>query len=146
MPTPFESADLILKLYELRREETMRKAREFVAGLDPRSMEEFMAAAMSPEGNYVRMVYGYWDMAASFVVNGAIDATMFDEANGEHVGAFAKVEPFLDQFRKVLNNPAFLKSLEKVCLEMPNGSERVAATRERTRQQIAGRAALANKS
>src|ERR1019366_10287068 len=107
MPTPSESADLILKLYELRREETMRKARDFVANLDPRSMEDFMAVTTSPQGNYVRMVYGYWDMAASFVVNGAIDAKMFDDANGEHIGAFGKVEPFLEQFRKMLNMPTF---------------------------------------
>jgi hypothetical protein len=146
MPTPFESADLILKLYELRREETMRKAREFVAGFDPQSIEEFNAAVMSPQGNYIRMVYGYWEMAASLVMNGAIDAIMFDEANGEHISVYSKVEPFVGEFRRILNQPGFLKSLEKVCTDMPGGVERVAAARERSRQQIAARAASKDKA
>jgi hypothetical protein len=137
MPTPYESADLILKLYEMRREETMRKARDFVMGFDPRSMEEIQRVMMGPENAYIRMVYGYWEMAASFVVNGAIDSKMFDDANSEHINAFAKIEPFVEQFRKDLNSPGFLKNLETVCYTMPGGRERVTATRERLRA-IAG--------
>ena len=137
MPTPFESADLILKLYELRREETMRKARDFMLGFDPKSMEDFQAAISGPDNSYVRMTYGYWEMAASFVVNGAIDAKMFDDANAEHINAFSKVEPFLGQFRAMLNSPGFLKNLEKVCYEMPGPAERVTAVRERARARAA---------
>jgi hypothetical protein len=137
MPTPFESADLILKLYELRREETMRKARDFMQGFFPNTIEDFNTAMTGPENAYIRMVYGYWEMAASFVTNGAIDAKMFDEANGEHMNMFAKIEPFVAQFRTVLKAPTFLKNLEKVCYELPGPKERVAQVRERQRAAAA---------
>ena len=140
MPTPFESADLILKLYEIRREETMRKARDFMMGFDPKTFEEFQAASMGPQNAYIRMAYGYWEMAASFVTNGAIDAKMFDEANAEHISAFAKIEPYVGQFRSMLGAPNFLKNLEKVCYELPGPKERVAQTRERQRMMAAAMA------
>ena len=137
MPTPFESAELILKLYELRREETMRTAREFVQGLNPKTIEEFQAVLGGPQNGLIRMVFGYWEMAASFVVKGAIDPVMFDEANGEHIGVFAKIEPFLPQFRAMFNLPGFLKNLEKVCYEMPGPAERVGAARARAQAMAA---------
>jgi hypothetical protein len=87
------------------------------------------------------MVISYWDMAASFVVNGAIDAKMFHETNGEHIYVFGKVEPFLAQLRAMVGNPDYLKNLEQVCVNGPGGIERVHATRERMRQMIAARAA-----
>lgn len=143
MPTPFESADLILKLYEIRREETMRKARDFMFAFDPKSFEDVQAVLMGPHSGLFRMVVSYWDMAASFVTNGAIDAKMFTDANGEHINAFGKVEPFLEPLRKLMNNSDYCKHLEQVCKEGPGGLERVAATRERMRQLMAARAAMA---
>jgi hypothetical protein len=86
---------------------------------------------MGPQNAFIRMAYGYWEMAASFVVNGAIDANMFDEANAEHVNAFVKVEPFLNQFRTMFNSPGFLKNLEKVCRDLPDSQARLAAVRQR---------------
>ena len=66
-----ESADLILKLYDLRRETKMREARNWIFGFNPTSAEEYMKTMMDPEvGAYLRMVTSYWDMAASFVNNG----------------------------------------------------------------------------
>ena len=50
---------------------------------------------MGPNSGHFRMVTSYWDMAASFVLNGAIDEQMFNDANGEQLGVFAKMEPFL---------------------------------------------------
>src|SRR5271170_6788009 len=100
MSTAVDSANLILKLYELRREEVMRKARDFMFGFNPNASEEFMAGMMSANSGYIRMTITYWDMAASFVNNGAIDAKMFNEANGEHFVAFSKVEPFIEDVRK----------------------------------------------
>jgi hypothetical protein len=132
MPTPYESADLILKLYEMRREKVMREARDFMTTFKPKSFEDFMNASMGPQNALIRMVYGYWNMAASFVVNGAIDAKMFDDANAEHLNAYAKIEPFIEQFRKTLNAPDFMKNLEKVCTDLPDGAARLAAIRART--------------
>jgi hypothetical protein len=56
MATPVDSANLILKLYELRREDTMREARNFMLTFDPKTMEEYMAAMMGPNSAHVRMV------------------------------------------------------------------------------------------
>ena len=67
MPTPFESAQLLLTLYDQRREETMRQARGFYTGWDPRSFEDVMATMTGPKSGMARMVMTYWDMAAAFV-------------------------------------------------------------------------------
>jgi len=121
----------------------MRTARDFMFTFDPKSFEDIQGVLMGPHSGHFRMVLGYWDMAASFVTNGAIDAKMFYDANAEYINAFGKVEPFLDPLRKLLNNPDFAKHLEQVCREGPGGLERVAATRERMRQILAARAAMA---
>src|SRR5688500_16614167 len=100
MSKPARSAELIMRLYELRREATMRKARDWMFTFNPTSVDDFEKTMMDPEvGAYLRMVTSYWDMAASFVNHGAIDAEMFNDTAGEHVGVFAKIEPFLPELR-----------------------------------------------
>jgi hypothetical protein len=143
MPTPFESAQLILSLYETRREETMRKARDFFFTFDPKNVDEFLAGFTGPNGAYIRMVISYWDMAASFVENGAIDRQMFHDANGEFITVFGKIEPFLPQIRQIFGNPGFAASLEKLTLAMPNARERVDGTLARIRAMLATQAASA---
>jgi hypothetical protein len=126
-----ESADLILKLYDLRREATMRKARDWMFGFNPTSIEEYMQTMMDPEvGGYLRMVVSYWDMAASLVVEGAIDADMFNKTNGEHILVFAKIQPLLAGLREMWQTPDALSSLEKVILDRPDGAEKVKKTQE----------------
>jgi hypothetical protein len=141
MATPVDSANLILKLYELRREAIMREARNFIFTFNPRSIEDYMAGMMGPNSGHIRMVTSYWEMAASFVVNGAIDAAMFDETAGEHIVVFGKVEPFLPQLRQAMGNPNLFKNLEQVCTTAPGSLERVHATAERMRNMMAARAA-----
>jgi hypothetical protein len=144
--TPFDSATLILKLYELRREEAMRKARDFMVWFDPKSFEEIQSAFMGPQSAHFRQVTTYWEMAASFVTSGAIDPKMFNESNGEHVLIFSKIQPFLPQLRAMFDSPGYMKNLEQVCAEAPGGLERVASTRERIRNMLALRAAVAEKA
>lgn len=141
MANAVESANLILKLYELRREETLRKARDFMVTFDPRTIEDLMTALLGPNGTYIRMVNSYWDMAASLVLNGAIDLKMFDESNGEHILVFAKLEPLLPQLREAMNNPRMLKSLEELCLSLPDARTRIDNNRNLIRALIARRAA-----
>lgn len=145
MSSAAESAQLILTLYEQRREPVMREARGFVQGFNPQSISDLMETFLGPHSGHLRMVASYWDMAASFVVNGAIDAKMFDDANLEHWGLFAKFEDFLPQLREMLMNPRFMKHLEEVCLAVPDGRERINLTRERLRKMAAMRAAAAAK-
>jgi hypothetical protein len=100
--TPFESAQLILKIYELRREPVLREARAwFLRDFNPTTEEEFLSIAGGDRNAWFRMVLGYWDMAASLVTHGAIDAAMFRAANTEVLATFAKVEPFLARLREV---------------------------------------------
>ncbi len=126
-----ESADLILKLYDLRREKKMRKARNWIFGFNPQSADEVMQTMMDPEvGGLLRMVISYWDMAATFVNEGAIDADMFNKTAGEHVMVFAKIEPFLAELREKFQNPEAFASLEKLIMSTPEGKERVKQTQE----------------
>ena len=145
MSTPAESANLILKLYEQRREELMRKARDFMVTFDPKTFEELMAGYTGPNGAYIRMVLSYWEMAASLVLNGAIDSKMFQDANGEYILVFSRVEPFLPQLREAMQNPLYLKSLEQFTLSIPDAKNRIDTVRQFVRQILAMRAAAVPK-
>ncbi len=126
-----ESADLILKLYDLRREATMREARNWMFSFNPASAEEYMKTMMDPEvGGYLRMVTSYWDMAAAIVNHGAIDMEMFNDTVGEHILVFAKIQPLLGELRELFQSPEAFKHLEKVIMDAPNGAEKLAKTQE----------------
>ena len=124
-------ADLILKLYDLRREPVMREARNWFFSFNPTTTAEYMEAMMGPQSGYVRMVISYWDMAASLVNNGAIDETMFNDANGEHMFVFAKIEPILAELRQQWNQPEMLKHYETLVRRVPNNEQILAGIRER---------------
>jgi len=141
MATPVDSANLILKLYELRREPVMREARNTIMGFNPGSVEDYMAGMMGPQSAHLRMVTSYWEMACSFVVKGAIDAIMFDESAGEHILVFGKIESFLPQLRQAMGNPNMFRNLEQVCTSAPSSLERVRATAARIRSMMAARSA-----
>ncbi len=126
-----ESADLILKLYDLRREATMREARNWMMSFFPESAADVMQAILNPETTgYYRMVTSYWDMAASFVNHGAIDEEMFTDAHGEHFVVFSKIEPFLPELREIMGNPNMLGNLEKLIMRQPDAKEKLAKARE----------------
>ena len=129
-------ADLILKLYDLRREKTMRDARNWFFQFNPESPKDFLDVLTSDKSGYYRMVVSYWDMACSFVTNGAIDEQMFNDANGEHIFVYAKVEPYLEALRAESSNPDYLAHLEKVVKGMPNYEARLANVRERIQKIV----------
>ena len=138
MPTPYESATLLIRLYELRREPTMREARNwFSREFNPSSIDDVVQALMGSNSGHFRMVTSYWDMAASFVLNGAIDEQMFNDANGEQVGVFAKMEPFLGEYRTRIGSPKYLSQLEQVVMRRPGAKESLAAMRDWFRQRAA---------
>jgi hypothetical protein len=92
----------ILKLYELRSEETMRKARDwFATRFYPESTQDILNVLVSERSADFRMVVSYWDMATAFVVLGAIDDEMFNAINTEHVAVYAKLQPFLEDLRAI---------------------------------------------
>ena len=119
---------LILKLYELRREEGIRRARKwYFTEFDPQNAEDVVKIFTSGHDSsaYYRMITSYWEMAASFVNNGGIDEKMFLDANGEHVGVFSKVEPFIEDVRKTIGLPDYLRQLETLVNKTPNAKERL---------------------
>jgi len=126
-----EDADLILKLYDLRREPVMREARNWFFSFNPTTTAEYMEAMMGEHSGHLRMVISYWDMAASLVNNGAIDETMFNDANGEHMFVFAKIEPILAELRQQWNQPEMLKHYETLVRRVPNNEQILAGIRER---------------
>ena len=132
----YKDADLILKLYELRREKTMREARSWFIMFNPQSPSDIMDVLTSDKSAYYRMVVSYWEMAASLVNHGAIDADMFNDANGEHIVVYAKLEPFVPALREEMG-PNFLEHLEKVVKDMPDYEVRLNAVKERMKKIIA---------
>jgi hypothetical protein len=139
-----QSAELILKLYELRREAVMREARNWFFAFNPESFEDIQRAVMSEQSAYLRMVTTYWDMACSFVNHGAIDPAMFNDANSEQVFVFAKIQPFLEEIRANNGNPAAFRNLEQAVMAMPDAEARVARARAMSKAIAQARAAAAS--
>ncbi len=130
MPTPFESATLNLRLFELRREPVLREARMwYFSEFNPETFAEFAAIVSGERNASFRMVLGYWDMAASLVTTGAIDAEAFRAAHGEIVSTFAKVQPFLQELRATSSEPEFCRHIEAVVLGMPDAVATMARRR-----------------
>ena len=132
MSTPYESATLLIRLYELRRETAMREARTWYArSFSPSSADDIIATVAGPNSAHFRMVTSYWDMATSFANHDAIDTDMFNDANGEHLVVFAKVQAYLDDYREKTGSHAFLVNLEKFIMGQPAQQPRLAAIRKR---------------
>ncbi|MDX6611485.1 MAG: hypothetical protein QOD75_671 [Blastocatellia bacterium] len=132
MSTEHESMMGILKLYELRSEATMRKARDwFATAFHPESTQDILQVLMTEHSGDFRMVVSYWDMATAFVVLGAINDEMFNAINTEHVLVYAKLQPFLAELRAVPGIPPYLclTHLEPVVQRIPDAEERVAVMR-----------------
>ena len=133
MPTPFENAQLNLQLFEMRREPVLREARVwFLNEFNPETFAELVALASGERNPSFRMVLGYWDMAASLVTTGAIDADAFRAAHGEIVATFNKISPYLGELRRATGEPEFCKHVEVVVLSAPDAE----AILSRRRQAI----------
>ncbi len=119
MPTQatYDDANLCLRLYELRREETMRKARAwFVQNFAPTTIEELAKVAPpgSQENAYLRMVSSYWEMAAAFVVSGVLNQELFFETNTECLVVWERLRHIVPAFREANKNPTYYHNLETV--------------------------------
>ncbi|MHB1021127.1 MAG: DUF4760 domain-containing protein [Acidobacteriaceae bacterium] len=123
-------AGLILNLYELRREETMRKARRFVIfDFQPQSFDELIGLQRdySTEQNaYWRQVISYWEMAHSFVLRGAIDADLFLDSQGEGIYIYAKFHAFHEEYNRVTGN-VFMRHTADLVDRYPMARERFEA-------------------
>jgi hypothetical protein len=143
-----EDARLILKLYDLRREPELRKARHWwLLEFSPHSVDDFMKVAWAigtPENNWLRQVTSYWGMAASLVRQGTLNEELFLRPgfSGEMFVVFGKVYPFLAELRKQTEDPELFLDIEKVIMSTKWGRERlkfilkrIAMMRERLAKQ-----------
>ena len=126
-------AELILKLYDLRREPEMRKARNFV-GLEfwPNSMDDFaknVSAPGSDANRYWRQAISFWEMAAQLVLHGALNEELFVDTAGELFFFLAKFKPFLPELRKV--QPELFQAMETLATRTPAAREKLAAVEQR---------------
>ena len=147
MQATFDDVNLILRLYEMRRENRMREARNWFFTFNPTSIQDFIDTLIGEHSGHYRMVVSYWDMAASLVNNGAIDEQMFNDANGEQLFIFAKIEPILEELRTQWQQPDMLKNFEAIVRRVPDNKEKLAAIRERIKMiqgMMAERAKAAN--
>ena len=113
----YDDANLILRLYELRREDKLREARDwFNMNFRAKSLDEAMQVIPpgSKENAYFRMVVSYWDMAASFVTSGVLNQDLFFQSNGELLGVWERTRHLVPEFRAFTKNPDAWKNLETV--------------------------------
>jgi hypothetical protein len=129
-PSPAD-AQLILQLYDLRREAELRKARNWwLITFWPNTADDFIKVAFamgSQENNWLRQVGGYWDMAASLVLHGTIHPELFLEGavSGEMYFIYAKIRPILKELREKMQSPGLFSNVEKVILSSKTGRERL---------------------
>jgi hypothetical protein len=130
-------AQLVMQLYDLRREAEMRKARNWwVVEFWPQSVDDFMkiaGALGSQENNWLRQVGGYWSMASSFVLQGALSEELFIQpaVSGEMFLIFAKVQPFLKELREKMGDPQMFGNIEKIVTGSKFARERLKLTLKR---------------
>lgn len=121
--------DLILKLYELRREGEMRKARDFMMDkFWPDSLDDIMRIVQAfgtDENRYMRQVFGYWDMACSLVLRGALNEDLFFDCSSEMYPLFAKVRPFIKAFREKVEAPDAFRNIERVVMNTQQSRQRL---------------------
>jgi len=113
----YEDVNLILKLYEMRREEKMRQAREYFSGMfGCKTMAEFQRQCPPGSGPnaYFRMVVTYWDMVASFITSGVLNEDLFFESGRELLLVWERVRPLIGEYRESIKDPMAWHHLETV--------------------------------
>jgi hypothetical protein len=145
-------AQLILQLYDLRREAEMRKARNWwLVDFWPNTPEDFIkvSSAMGTQENaWFRQVAGYWDMASSLVVHGTIHPDLFLEGgfSGEMFFIYAKIQPMLKELRATMQSPGLFRNVENVIMSSKAGRERLKLISSRVASRRKAIAEKANKA
>lgn len=137
-------AELILKLYDMRREPVMREARKFIAMFFPQSADDILKivnAMGTAENAYLRQVMGYWEMAASLVLRGALHEGLFLDNAGELFFVYSKFAPFITELREKMEQPLLLAKSEELIKHTSEGEQRLTAMIARQKKLAERRAA-----
>ena len=127
-------AQVVMQLYDLRREPEMRKARNWFVMFDPRSVDDLVNTVMalgSDGSRYYRMVTSYWEMAAAMVLHGAVNEQLFLDTQPEMFLVFAKLAPYLKEFRERIQIPESMKKVETLVNRNEEGRKNLQAVTER---------------
>jgi hypothetical protein len=115
----YDDVNLVIRLYELRRDERLREARRwFAASFKAKTLDEFHAlcpGGSEPNESY-RMVVTYWDMVASFLTSGVVNQELFFQSGGELLFVWERVRDVVPQLREANNNPQQFKNLEQAAV------------------------------
>jgi hypothetical protein len=123
----YDEVNLMLRLYDMRREPRLRQARAwFVEHFHPLSSEEMMQnfPQGGEENTYIRMVISYWEMVASIVNRGLIDDELFFESNGEIWVVWDRMRSIVPTWRAAFKNPLLFSNIEDTCKRLEAWRER----------------------
>ena len=133
-------AQIVLRLFDFRREEQMRVARKWIVGeWWPQSADDVLKVVNSfgtIENQHFRQVFSYWEMASSLVHRGALNGDLFDDWSGELYFVFAKIRPYLKQLREV-SGPKAYSNIERITQRTPESEEKLKATEARLKKAAA---------
>jgi dTDP-4-amino-4,6-dideoxygalactose transaminase len=134
-------AELVLRLYDLRREPVMRESRKTIAAWLPRSLDDVLAIAKldDPRNAAWRQVSSYFEMAYGFARHGIVPPDFLAENTGEGLLLYAKLQPYLKAFRKHLAPTAF-RNAEWLVRKSSSARERVKLFEKRIAAQLAAQA------
>jgi hypothetical protein len=139
-------AQIVLQLFDFRREAQMREARKFIVGeWWPASADDAVKTVTgfgTVENQHFRQVFSYWEMASSLVLRGALNGDIFDDWSGELYFCFAKMKPHLKAIREAVGPKAF-SNMERITQRTPESQEKLKATEARIKKLFASRAAAA---
>jgi hypothetical protein len=134
-------AQLILQLYDLRREPEMRKARDWrTQQIFPSSRDEVLKLAFvmgTDENRYLRQFLTYYEMVGSFVNRGLLNRDLLEDSVGEHINLYAKLKPYLKDLREATGFPEFMQHTERLIEGSQNGRRRLAIMQKRIAQRMA---------
>jgi hypothetical protein len=130
-------AELILKLYDLRRETVMRQSRSTMGGFLPRSWEDVVAilSPTHPNNAAWRQVSSYWEMVYSFARHGVVNPDFLIENSAEGLFLFVKVRPYLDRFRQEFSPSAF-RNAEWIATQCETGRQRMVMIQTRVAKMM----------
>ena len=135
-------AELVLRVYDMRRETIMRESRDAMAQFWPQNYEDVIALTRAdhPLNRAYRQVGTYWEMVYGMVKHGIVHPDYFLESNAEGMFLFAKVQPYLERYRQEAN-PASFRNAEWVCTQCPAGQRTYEIIKARVAKMAAARAA-----
>ena len=138
----YHDADLVLRVYDMRRETVLRASRDAINGVFwPKSYDDVKAVSSDfehPLNAAMRQVSTYWEMVYGIAKHGIVNPDFWIENNGEGIFLFAKVAPYLDQIRRD-GSPQSFQNTEWAATQTETGKRFFGFIQERVKQMLAAK-------